>query len=319
MRVRRGFADVANGQVHFWEAGPASGLPLILLHPSPGSGKMLRPLLEAMATTRRTIALDTRGNGDSTALDLLEPEIGDFAAATIEALDALQIEQFDLFGSHTGASIATETAIKAPARVRHLIIESMGLWDASRQADYLAKNSPVVEPDLIGSQFNWAWHYCRDQYLFWPWYERTAAARRDIGLPAPGALHDLVVEVLKALGTYHMSYRAAARYPKRDRLPLIRVPTLVTSSPTDMLIRYLDEVATLVPGAVRAIVEDPETPEGATVAATVYAAFLAQIQSTARAVATADQRDTFLLGSQSWGQVRPVMLDHSRRTVHAHR
>jgi pimeloyl-ACP methyl ester carboxylesterase len=270
---RRGFVDVPGGQVHYREAG-SGGMPLVLLHPSPGSGKMLTPLLRQMAVTRRTIALDTRGNGDSTVLDHPDPGIEDFAAATLEALDGLGIGAFDLFGSHTGASIAMETAILAPGRVRHLIIDSMGLWSPERREAYLARNSPQMAPDLMGSQFNWAFHYCRDQYLFWPWYERTAEARRAIGLPEPEMLHDFVVEVLKALGTYHLSYRAAARHPKRDRLKLITVPTLVTSSPTDMLIQFMDEVASLVPGALRAVIADPETVEGAAVAAPVYAGFL---------------------------------------------
>ena len=271
---RRGFVDVPGGQVHYREAGEGEALPFVLLHPSPGSGKMLTPLLRQMAQTRRTLALDTRGNGDSTALDLAEPEMADFAQATLDALDALGIERFDLFGSHTGASIAMETAILAPDRVRRLILDSMGLWSPQRREDYLAQNSPRVVPDLMGSQFNWAFNYCRDQYLFWPWYERTAAARREIGLPEPEMLHDFVVEVLKALGTYHQSYRAAAKHPKRDRLPLITVPTLVTSSPTDKLMQFLDEMAALVPGAQRAVIADPETEEGAAIAAPVYAAFL---------------------------------------------
>ena len=273
-RARRGFVDVAGGQVHFREAGGSAGRPLVLLHPSPGSGKMLTPLLLEMAATRRTIALDTRGNGDSTALPIDEPEIADFAAATIEAIDALGIGEFDLFGSHTGASIAAETAIRAPGRVRHLLVDSIGLWTADRRAEHLARNSPRIHPDAIGGQFNWAWHYCRDQYLFWPSYERTAAARRAVTLPEPELLHAVVLEVLKALETYHMSYLAAARYPKRERLPLVRVPTLASSSPTDMLIQFLDEVVRLVPGAERAVIADPETPGGAAVAAAIYAEFL---------------------------------------------
>jgi hypothetical protein len=42
-----------------------------------------------------------------------------------------------------------------------------------------------------------------------------------------------------------------------------------------MLIRYLDELAQLVPNAQRAVVEDPETPDGAIVAAAAYSRFLA--------------------------------------------
>ena len=52
--------------------------------------------------------------------------------------------------------------------------------------------------------------------------------------------------------TYHRSYRAAFRHPKRERLVMLRLPVLVLTSPSDMLDGYASEVASLVPGAVRA-------------------------------------------------------------------
>lgn len=129
---------------------------------------------------------------------------------------------------------------------------------------------------MIGTQFNWAWHYCRDQYLFSPWYDRTEANRRNIDMPTADVLHAFVVEVLKALSTYHMSYSAAARYPKRDRLPLVTVPTLVTSSPTDPLACHVKEVHELIPRARLAMAADPETEAGATIAARIYHDFLSE-------------------------------------------
>jgi pimeloyl-ACP methyl ester carboxylesterase len=276
MMPRRGFADVAGGQVHYWEGGRGDGLPLIMLHPSPGSARMLRPLLSVMAANRRVIALDTGGNGDSSPLLAEQPEIADFAHATLEAIDALAIDRFMLFGSHTGASIAAEIAIQAPQRVGRLVLESMGLWDATLQAEHLAKNAPNVEPDSIGSQLNWAWHYCRDQHLFWPWYDRRAEARLTTGLPEPSVLHELVVGVRKAPPSYRVSCGAAPRYPKRDRLPLIRVPTLVASAELDPLHRYLDEMHRLVPASQRALTKEVETPQGLAKAARAYSAFLDQ-------------------------------------------
>lgn len=271
---RRRFVDVADGQVHYWEAGDAGGRPLVMLHASPGSARMLRPLMRELATTRRVLALDTRGNGDSSPLAAERPEIADFARATLAALDALGLHQVDLYGTHTGASIATELAVQAPSRVRRLILESMGLWDASRQTEHLARNAPEMAPDLTGAQFHWAWHYVRDQHLFWPWYERTAEARLARGLPDATALHEEVVEVLKALTTYSRSYKAAARYAKRERLALIRVPSLVASARSDALHRYLDEMHALVPGSRRLLLDELETPAGLAAAARAYATFL---------------------------------------------
>ncbi len=271
--IRRGFVDVPDGQVHYRESGNDSGRPFVLLHASPGSGLMLKPLLSGMGRHRRTIALDTRGNGDSDPLPGT-PEIADFATATWDVIDALGIGDCDLFGTHTGASIALEAAIQKPHRVGHLILDSMALWSSDRQGAHIANNSPAVAPDRMGGQLNWAWHYCRDQYLFSPWYEPKEQNRRHIDMPSAEKLHAFVVEVLKALTTYHMSYSAAARYSKKERLPLVTVPTLVSSCPTDPLIQYIDEVQQLVSGSRLAIIEDPETETGAAAAARVYEDFL---------------------------------------------
>jgi pimeloyl-ACP methyl ester carboxylesterase len=271
---RRRFVDVDDGQVHYWEAGPSTGRPLVMLHASPGSARMLRPLMRALAPSRRVIALDTRGNGDSSPLAIERPEIADFARATIQAIAALGFDSVDLYGTHTGASIATETALLAPQRVRRLILESMGLWDASRRTVHIEKNAPDVAPDLSGAQFHWAWNYVRDQHLFWPWYERTAEARLARGLPDATALHEEVVEVLKALTTYHRSYKAAARFAKRERLACLHVPTLVASAESDALHRYLDEMHALVAGSRRVLLKELETPAGLAEAARVYDDFL---------------------------------------------
>ena len=71
------------------------------------------------------------------------------------------------------------------------------------------------------------------------------------GLPDPESFHDFTVEVLKAMRSYHLSYRAAFRHPKRDRLPMLRLPVQVICSPSDMLYSYADAVAALVSGARR--------------------------------------------------------------------
>jgi hypothetical protein len=125
----------------------------------------------------------------------------------------------------------------------------MGLYAADEQSEVLQRYAREIAPDLEGTHLLKVWHFCRDQFLFWPYYNRTEAGRLPNGLPDADTLHDFVVEVLKAMRSYHQSYRAAFRHPKRDRLPLLRLPVLVVCSPSDMLHRYFAKVATLVPGA----------------------------------------------------------------------
>lgn len=275
--VSRRFADVPGGQVHYREAAPATdpgGTPLVMLHASPGSSKQIEDLVGALGTSRRVFAPDTRGNGDSTPLPQEQPEIADFAAATLAFLDAVGLDRVDLYGSHTGASIAAEIAINAPGRVRRLVLDGMGLYAPEDRDAMLRTYAPAIVPDHQGTHLLWAFMFCRDQSVFWPWYAKGAENRRPTGLPDAGTLHDFTVEVLKAIGTYHHSYRAAFRYPKRDRLPLVPVPTLAVTAEDDMLRPFLDEVAALVPGAVRRALPPGETPEGRRALVAAVAAFL---------------------------------------------
>lgn len=251
VRIRRGFVDIPEGQVHYREAGRAmSGVPsLVLIHASPGSALTLEPLLRAFGQHRHVIAPDTLGNGDSSAPVGDEIRVSHLARAHRRALDALAIERFDLYGTHTGASIASELAIAHPERVRALILDGVGLYGEQEQAELLARYVPEVVIDQNGSHLHLIWSFVRDAYLFWPWYRKDNAHRRPTGLPEAHVLHDKLVEVLKAARTFHIPYRAALSHDKRARLPLVRVPTLLTCAADDMLHEYLDELGTLMPQA----------------------------------------------------------------------
>ena len=268
--IRRGFVEVAEGQVHYRTAGwDRPGLPLLMLHASPGSARMLEPLISTLGQRRRVVATDTLGNGDSSPPAGTAPEIAYFADAHRRALDALGIERFDVYGSHTGANIACELAIAFPRRVRRLILDGVSLYTPAERADMLTHYAPGVTIDLNGSQFTWIWHFVRDVYLFWPWYRRDAAHRRPTGLPGADELHDKAVEVIKAARTYHLSYRAAIGYDKEPRLPLVQVPTLLACAKSDMLFEYFDRVKALMPGATPLVTEGVGSPAAlrATVAA----------------------------------------------------
>lgn len=274
--MRRGFADIASGQVHYREAGRGRGRPLVLIHASPGSSLMLAPLIDAFGRSRHAIAPDTMGNGDSAGEMPEQPLIPDFARWHLEALDTLGVERFDLYGTHTGAAVAMEIAIAAPDRARRLILDGVGLYSDEEQAEMLARYAPAMRPDLHAAHLMWAWHFVRDSFAYWPWYATDAAHRRQTGLPSAEALHEKVVEVLKALTTYHKSYRAAFLHDKRARLPLVRVPTLAACARTDMLARMFEEVCSLSPGAERAWTPGIATPEALAETVAIFSRFLDQ-------------------------------------------
>lgn len=273
MKITRGFVDVSHGQVHYRRAG-ASGPPLVMLHASPGSSRQLEPLMAAFGRTRRVWAPDTLGNGDSSPPREAQPTIETLAAGAIEALDGLGLDQVDLYGSHTGASIAATIALMQPKRVRRLVLDGVGLYAPEEQAEILAGYLPDVPVDHQGLHVLWAWQFCRDTYLFWPWFRHDKAGVRDVGLPSPEALHAKFVEVVKAYGSFRASYRAAFLFDKRARLPLLAVPTLAACARNDMLFGYLDELARLIPGARRQEIPGVASPEAAAETARLIGAFL---------------------------------------------
>jgi pimeloyl-ACP methyl ester carboxylesterase len=254
--VRRGFVDLPSAQIHYRHAGvPGARRPLVMIHASPASAKTLEPLIAALAADRRVVAPDTLGNGDSAGSIPDGADVGFFAATCAAAIDALGIAEFDLYGTHTGASIAAEIAIAQPRRVRNLILDGIGLYDEALQRELLERYAPPVRLDRQGMYLAWIWHFVRDTYMFWPWYRLDREHRRDVGLPEPRVLHEKVLEVMKAAETYHHSYRAAISNDKRARLPLLRVRTLVACARSDMLLPWRDEVASLVPGSEKALTD----------------------------------------------------------------
>lgn len=246
--IRRAFLDLPDGQVHYRHAG--KGPPLLLLHASPGSSRQLVSLIEALSDRFHVVAPDTAGNGDSTKLAVGAPVIADYAARLPLLIDALRIDQVAVYGSHTGAAIAAEFAILVPDRVSRIILDGVGVFTPQERDAQLEHYAHPFTPDLDGAYLMRALHFCRDQYLFYPWYDRTPRGRRAGGLPPAGDLHAWLVEVLKAAETYPLAYRAAFGWDAVGRLPLVPCPVLMTAAEDDPLHACTRDAAPWVPEAI---------------------------------------------------------------------
>lgn len=233
--IRRGFADLPHGQMHYRTAGEGGGDPILAIHASPGSSRQLQGLILDLATDTKVMAPDTPGNGDSPRLFDGEPTIQQLAEAELRFMDAMQLDRVKLYGSHTGAAIAAELALLAPDRVSHVVLDGVEFLTGEAQAEILANYAEPFTPDQNGSYLIRLFQFCRDQYLFFPWYKRTRDARRDNGIAPAGDLHAWVLEVMKGCETYHLNYRAAFKWDGRETLAALTVPTLVVAAENDPL------------------------------------------------------------------------------------
>jgi pimeloyl-ACP methyl ester carboxylesterase len=222
--VDRGFVRLDEGLMHYRRIG-ASGAPLVMLHASPASSQSLEPLAQRLAG-HHILMPDTPGNGCSSPPAMAEPELPDYADMVDRFCEASGWDTVDVYGTHTGAHIAIEWAIAHPARVRRLVLDGVAMLSPDERAEFLDHYAPPRSPDAGGTQFAWAFNLIRDQMIFWPHYRQDAAHLRAGGQFDPRLLHNLTMDLLGALDTYHQAYRAVFRHEPLARLPLVTQPVL---------------------------------------------------------------------------------------------
>jgi pimeloyl-ACP methyl ester carboxylesterase len=200
------------------------------------------------------IAPDMMGNGDSDPPPLQTTDLAFYVDCATALLDRLGIAQVDFYGQHTGAHIGCELAIAYPHRVRRLVLDGIALFSAEQQQDFMANYAPAVRPDAFGGHLAWAWQFVAGLFTHFPYYREDPAHRLNASaVPPPAIRQKPVVEMLKALPTYHLAYRAVFAHPTSARLPLVTRPTLLMVVDADPLSVYLDEACRLLPSATRSL------------------------------------------------------------------
>lgn len=135
-------------RIHYVVQGQGRGAPVVLLHGLHGSAASnwtLPGITAALAQSRRVIAMDARGHGQSDK-PLTEAEYGVCMVKDVIALlDRLDIRKAHLVGYSMGGMMAMKTAVLYPARVQTLMLCGMGwLQEGGRQQD-LWEHMPMRE------------------------------------------------------------------------------------------------------------------------------------------------------------------------------
>jgi pimeloyl-ACP methyl ester carboxylesterase len=254
--IDRGFIRVDGRQIHMRSVGldhanRMAHRTLCMAHASPGSSWGLVPLMLDLGRDRAIIAPDMEGNGDSDPPLTQDTDIAWYADRLARVLDTLGLERIDLYGSHTGAQVALEFALKFPDRVGGLVFDGIPLFPDALRQEFLAHYAPAKHPDDYGGQYAWAFGFMRDQYIHFPHFQRDFAHRRQgvTEIPSAERLHRATLEVLKSLETYHLAYHAAFRHRVEDRLPELAITPLILAVEGDPLDIYADGLAALAPTA----------------------------------------------------------------------
>ena len=212
------------------EAGGGTATPILFLHGVGSDKSVWSRQLEHFAASRRAIAIDYPGYGESDPVSVRASR-DDFARFILAALDELSIDRAHICGLSLGGVIAIAMHHTAPGRCASLIL-----------ADSFA-----VHPD--GPAI----------------YERSVAASEEMSelaaartpvLLAPGAseeLHDQVRATMARIDpqAFRLGARAVWLADQRDRAAAIGVPTLVLVGEQDSVTppELSRALAAAIPGA----------------------------------------------------------------------
>jgi pimeloyl-ACP methyl ester carboxylesterase len=244
VEVERRFVRVPSGTIHCALAG--AGEPVLLLHQTPRSWDEYRDVLPLLGRSRRAIAMDTPGFGDSTRLPAGEDSIERWAGAAADLLGALELGPVVVVGHHTGAYVAAELAVAHPERVRAVVLSSLHLATREERQAQLREPPPVdhAERRDDGSHLADLWG---KRAPFYP--------------AAAGLLDRYLVDCLKAGDLAAEGHRVVARYAGEERVPLLACPVLLVAA-TDDPHAYpnLDRLQAAVPHAAIAVIEGGMVP-----------------------------------------------------------
>lgn len=215
--IRKGYVDVAAGQVHY-RMRPGAGTPIVCLHQTASSSAMFERVMEAWTRPEPLYAFDTPGFGGSYEPEG-EPTMRAYGDVLLEATRALGIERMHLFGHHTGACIALEMAVADPVRTASLAM--IGPVTITREEAALFKTvypkDFAIRPD--GSHLQRMWDYVAE-----------------IGGASSVELHHReFVDTARAWAGHIRVYRAIWDQDFTGLYRTVRAPLLIMCSPDDVL------------------------------------------------------------------------------------
>ncbi|CAH2922095.1 MAG: Hydrolase, alpha/beta fold family [uncultured Paraburkholderia sp.] len=113
------------------EGAANDALPLVLLHGIGSGAASWVQQFEALGASRRVLAWDAPGYGESTPVAAASPAASDYASVLGEWLAALHIERCVLVGHSLGAIIAGAFAANHPERAAGLLLSPAGGYGAA--------------------------------------------------------------------------------------------------------------------------------------------------------------------------------------------
>jgi proline iminopeptidase len=260
--IDEGFVD-ANGELIYYEA-LGRGAPLLIVHGGPGaSHDYFLPYLLPLARTNRVIFIDERGSGKSEKLEDPKGYTVENMVEDVEAVRAhLGLGKISLLGHSYGGVLAEAYAFKYQANLSHLVLGST-FHSTKALNDVFVQMKAHMTPELrqridamekaglYGHGKAYEQNRYAADYMIAAWgegyfpyiYQKHPDPGYDPVSPG-GTAWDLYREMWGSHGEFVVDGNLTS-VEYADRLPTIKVPTLIT-------VGDHDEVAPSIAEAIHA-------------------------------------------------------------------
>lgn len=213
--IGMGSIATARGRIGYLEAGSGDATPIIFLHGVGSDKSVWRPQLDHFGGSRRAVAFDYPGYGESEFAEGATRE--DYAAATVAAMDALGIRRAHVCGLSLGGVVAIAMHAAAADRCASLIIADSFAVHPEGQAIYdrsVAASRAMTMRELAEA--------------------RTAVL---LGSAATAELHNEVIDTMARIdpAAYRLGAAAVWLADQRERASAIHVPTLILVGEEDRI------------------------------------------------------------------------------------
>ncbi|MEA2364600.1 MAG: hypothetical protein QOI32_112, partial [Thermoleophilaceae bacterium] len=245
--------EVDGVPVNYVDVGSGDEEPVVLVHGLGGQWQNWLENIPRLAQDRRVIAMDLPGFGLTPESDR-EVSISGYGRCVNALCDELGLGAISLVGNSMGGYIAAEVAIQFPERVARLVLVSAA---GISSAETLQKPILTIGRVATAIATNSAARHRRLASRPWTRHISLALVARYPGRLKP----DLAYEGFfkgAGKGGFDEALRASLDYDFRDRLPDVKVPTLIVWGEKDSIIpvRDADEFERLIEDSRKVVMRD---------------------------------------------------------------